>query len=125
MPGFRRRSFNGRRFWRCFMGLSDRCCFSRAGFNGRVSTFSLTVSIGFGGGADDALRYRRDACTGGDVATVSVRVHFVMGLMTTLAAFAVVGFRTFRTLYAFAAFDFIAIGITLTLATVAATTLTA
>ena len=95
--------FNSRRCWNlyCSGGLDDRCFDGRCGFlDGSGGTFGLLMSLGFGRGADHG------AGNGGGYRQARGQI----GAAWLFAVF----FRTF---------DHIAVGVTLALTTVAATTL--
>lgn len=111
--GFDDRAFYDRSLHRWRLGCLGRRCFNRLGFDRGCSAFGLTMSIGFCRSADhgfcDSRRYSQ-ACR--DFRAV------------TFAANAFVrGFDSFLSAFAFCAFDHITVGITLTLTTIAATTL--
>src|SRR5450830_1286723 len=114
-----RRNFHFRNHWgfdrggcfydRCFnhWGLGDWCLYRNGFFDGGSGAFSLLVSLGFSRCADDRAG---NGSGNGQAGSQFGASRFAVGGFCVLAGF----FRTF---------DHVAVGITLTLTTVAATTL--
>ncbi len=98
---------------RCFnrWGLGNWCFYSSGFFNGCSSAFSLLVSLGFSRSADDRAGNGSSNGQAGSQFGTRRFVSFVGCALSVLAGL-------------FRAFDYVAVGITLALATVAATTLT-